>query len=104
MRESIRRNGGYHRGVCGRAAKPKGDRLLHTGKPLLNLKIEVAAMPKYEYKFELNLGEHPNAKSDAVETELNALGSDGWELVAVSPTGKENSWTGYWFKRDKVSE
>jgi hypothetical protein len=61
-------------------------------------------MPQYEYKFELSLGSRPNKKSDAgaVEAELNALGSEGWELVAVSPTGKENSWTGYWFKREKA--
>lgn len=61
-------------------------------------------MPKYEYKFELNLGSDPDTKNDgdAVEAELNTLGSEGWELVAVSPTGKENSWTGYWFKREKA--
>ena len=61
-------------------------------------------MPKYEYKFEINLGSQPNIKSDgdAQEAELNSLGSEGWELVAVSPTGKENSYTGYWFKREKA--
>ena len=57
-------------------------------------------MPKYEYKFELNLGESDEG-FETTEAELNALGDQGWELVAVSPTGKENSYTGYWFKREK---
>ena len=42
-----------------------------------------------------------NGGFETTEAELNALGDQGWELVAVSPTGKENSYTGYWFKREK---
>jgi len=56
-------------------------------------------MTKFEYKFELNLGEPIDDKPDTTEEELNKLGQDGWELVAVSPCGKENSYLGYWFKR-----
>jgi len=48
-------------------------------------------MPKYEYKFELNL--EPEV--------LNELGNQAWELVAVSPTGKDNCYTGFWLKRTK---
>ncbi len=44
---------------------------------------------KWQYKFELNLEEHT----------LNELGQQGWELVAVSPCGKENSYSGFYFKR-----
>jgi hypothetical protein len=43
----------------------------------------------WQYKFELNLEEH----------ELNDLGGQGWELVAATPCGKENSYSGFYFKR-----
>lgn len=58
-------------------------------------------MTKFEYKFELNIGESFTAEEeeDRVEAELDELGCEGWELVAVSPCGKENSYLGYWFKR-----
>jgi hypothetical protein len=58
-------------------------------------------MTKFEYKFELNIGESFTAEEeeDRVEAELDELGSEGWELVAVSPCGKDNSCLGYWFKR-----
>jgi hypothetical protein len=57
-------------------------------------------MPKFEYKFEVNLGEPAGEKLECTtEQELNVLGAQGWELVAVSPIGKNNSYTGYWFKR-----
>lgn len=60
-------------------------------------------MPKYEYKFELNLGESVEGFENT-EEELDALGNQGWELVAVSPTGKNNSYTGFWFKREKTQQ
>lgn len=57
-------------------------------------------MTKFEYRFELNLGEPTDdTDDDTTEEELNNLGQDGWELVAVSPCGKDNSYLGYWFKR-----
>jgi hypothetical protein len=46
---------------------------------------------KWEYKLELNLE----------EKELNDLGQEGWELVSVSPCGKDHSYTGFFFKRPK---
>lgn len=48
-------------------------------------------MPKYEYRFELDL--EPEM--------LNEVGNQAWELLAVSPTGKDNARTGFWFKRTK---
>jgi hypothetical protein len=48
-------------------------------------------MPLFEYKHDVNLD----------EPELNELGDQGWELVSVSPTGKDNTFTGFWFKREK---
>jgi hypothetical protein len=56
-------------------------------------------MITFEYKFELNIGDGFADDEDHTEEELNKLGSEGWELVAVSPCGKENSCLGYWFKR-----
>jgi hypothetical protein len=56
-------------------------------------------MTKFEYKFELGVGESLSGKDDQVEVALNKLGSEGWELVTVSPCGKGNSYLGYWFKR-----
>jgi len=56
-------------------------------------------MKKFEYKFELNLGEDPHDREDHTEDALSTLGNDGWELVAVSPCGKNNSYLGFWFKR-----
>ena len=57
-------------------------------------------MTHFEYKFELNIGENsPNASMTEIEPALNKLGKDGWELVAVSPCGRDNAYTGYWFKR-----
>lgn len=46
---------------------------------------------QWQYKLELNLE----------EDELNDLGRQGWELVAVRPCGKENSYTGFFLKRPK---
>jgi hypothetical protein len=46
---------------------------------------------QWEYKLELN----------SEESELNDLGRQGWELAAVSPCGKENSYTGFFLKRPK---
>jgi hypothetical protein len=55
---------------------------------------------KFEYKFELNIGDtSADEMEDHTEEELNKLGEQGWELVAVSPCGKGNSYLGYWFKR-----
>jgi hypothetical protein len=56
-------------------------------------------MTKYEYKFELNVGVDYGDLAENVDEELNKLGDGGWELVAVSPCGKGNSYLGYWFKR-----
>jgi hypothetical protein len=56
-------------------------------------------MKKYEYKYELNLGSDPDDGEDHTEESLNLLGNEGWDLVAVSPCGKGNSYTGFWFKR-----
>jgi len=57
-------------------------------------------MTKFQYRFELNLGKSfSHAEEDRVEEELNDLGNQGWELVAVSSCGTENSYLGYWFKR-----
>jgi hypothetical protein len=58
-------------------------------------------MKKFEYKFEVNIGEPSKIQDDPRdEEELNLLGSEGWELVAVSRCGKDFSWLGYWFKRE----
>jgi hypothetical protein len=57
-------------------------------------------MKKFEYKWELNIGVPFSDEDEHTEEELNRLGIEGWELVAVSPCGKENSWLGYWFKRE----
>ena len=51
-------------------------------------------MTKFEYKFELNLGVDDDGVVDNVEEELDKLGAEGWELIAVSPCGKDNSYTG----------
>ena len=60
-------------------------------------------MKTFEYKFELNLGETETpGDDDRSEEALNRLGSEGWELVAVSACGKNNSYTGFWFKREKL--
>lgn len=57
-------------------------------------------MTKFEYKYELNIGESFTEDEESqAEKALNDLGSQGWELVAVSPCGKENSWLGYYFRR-----
>ena len=57
-------------------------------------------MTKFQYRFQLNIGKSfSHAEEDRVEEELNDLGNQGWELVAVSPCGTENSYIGYWFKR-----
>jgi hypothetical protein len=58
-------------------------------------------MTRFEYKFELNIGEppHDNNETDYSENQLNAWGAEGWDLVAVSPCGKDNSYLGFWFKR-----
>lgn len=58
-----------------------------------------SGMTKFEYKFELNLGVDDDGVVDNVEEELDKLGAEGWELIAVSPCGKDNSYTGYWFMR-----
>ena len=57
-------------------------------------------MKKFEYKFEVNIGEPTKLEDDREELELNILGSEGWELVAVNQCGKDFSWLGYWFKRE----
>jgi hypothetical protein len=61
-------------------------------------------MTKFEYKFELNIGESFTGGDHRTEEELNKLGGEGWELVAVSPCGKDNSYLGYWFKRPADSK
>ena len=37
-------------------------------------------MEKFEYKFEVNLGD--DGGTENTEEELNKLGNEGWELVA----------------------
>jgi hypothetical protein len=61
-------------------------------------------MTKFEYKFDLNIGESFTGGDDRTEEELNKRGGEGWELVAVSPCGKDNSYLGYWFKRPSDSK
>jgi hypothetical protein len=61
-------------------------------------------MTKFEYKYALNIGESFTGGDSYVEQELNKLGDEGWELVAVSPCGKDNSYLGYWFKRPSNSK
>ena len=57
-------------------------------------------MTKFQYRFELSTGKSfSHAEEDRVEEELNEVGNQGWELVAVSPCGTENAYLGYWFKR-----
>jgi hypothetical protein len=60
-------------------------------------------MTAFEYRFELNVGESEEGM-ERTEEELNGLGAQGWELVAVTPCGKDNSYLGYWFKRPKDSK
>lgn len=45
----------------------------------------------WEYKFEYEIR----------EKKANELGAQGWELVAISPTGSASSVTEYVFKRAK---
>jgi hypothetical protein len=54
---------------------------------------------KFEYKFEVNLGEPEADGEDRTELALNQLGQEQWDLVAVCPCGKNNSYLGFWFKR-----
>jgi hypothetical protein len=54
--------------------------------------VEGVGMKKFEYKFVID-GE------DETEKSLNLLGNNGWELVTISPCGKDNSYLGFWFKR-----
>ena len=61
-------------------------------------------MKKFEYKYELNIGLPVGREDDRAEAELNTLGIEGWELVAVSQCGKDNSHLGYWFKRELNSK
>jgi hypothetical protein len=61
-------------------------------------------MRKFEYKFELNVGE-PEFGVDyeegtSEERQLNQFGAEGWELVAVNRCGKDFSYLGFWFKRE----
>jgi hypothetical protein len=59
-------------------------------------------MKKFEYKFDLTIGESPDPGDDTdyTEEQLNELGAEGWELIAVQHCGKDNSYLGYWFKRE----
>jgi hypothetical protein len=50
---------------------------------------------KFEYKFEVDIAEQTHDEIG----ELNKLGAEGWELVAVSPYGLNHLCLGYWFKR-----
>ncbi len=52
-------------------------------------------MEKWEYWWEINPG---SDDGDIIEV-LNGLGQDGWELVTVSPWGKANVDTVFFFKR-----
>ncbi len=57
---------------------------------------------KWEYRFEVNLGD-VNAPDDKdIETALNEIGGEGWELISVIPvptkTRKLN--LAYYFKRN----
>ena len=48
-----------------------------------------------QYSFELNIGKSFSyAEEERVEEELNDLGNQGRELVAVSQCGTENSYLG----------
>jgi hypothetical protein len=58
-------------------------------------------MTRFEYKFGLDIGDEPSDGDDHTEERLNELGDEGWELVAVSPVGKDNRYLGFWFKRPK---
>jgi hypothetical protein len=53
------------------------------------------SMEKWEYWWEINPG---SDDGDIIEV-LNGLGQDGWELVTVSPWGKANVDTVFFFKR-----
>jgi hypothetical protein len=63
-------------------------------------------MRQFEYKFEVNVGDPTFFVDgeDHQEEELNRLGAEGWELIAVSRCGKDFSYLGYWFKREKDSK
>lgn len=54
-------------------------------------------MEKWEYLWEVNPGS--SRCDDDMIAALNELGQDGWELVAVSPWGKANVDTAFFFKR-----
>ena len=56
-------------------------------------------MKRFEYKFKLDLGYDPSNVENRTEESLNLLGSDGWELVSVGSCGKNNSYSGFYFKR-----
>lgn len=77
---------------------PRGDGLSLAEAPILW--SYAAIMTRFEYKFELGVGDLA-AKDDRIRLEqsLNELGDQGWELVAVGPCGKEKFYLGYWFKR-----
>lgn len=51
---------------------------------------KVREYPKWEYKF----------IASTTGAELNALGKDGWELVAIEPRNGNNGTT-YYFKRPR---
>ena len=66
----------------------------------LNFDLEKRSFMTFEYIVLLNLGgRKDNGSWTTIDEELNKLGEDGWELVAVSPMGKGH--TGFCLKRQK---
>ena len=57
-------------------------------------------MTRYEYKM---LGEWPPEHDISIADEINKLGNDGWELVALHPW-PETELRCFYFKRERTVE